>query len=159
MASWTEKCVDRLKLLHEEGFSATVIAQKLGPDFTKGMVLGKLRRLALAEAPEAQETRKASVPRVIPPKEVPARRLGPPSSRIVLPNPRGPDPQATARKGVRLYDLHIGHCRWPVGDEKPARYFCGEQAVNSSSWCELHQRIAFPNLGKPAVRLRAPGRA
>jgi hypothetical protein len=26
--------------------------------------------------------------------------------------------------------------------------------VNSSSWCELHQRIAFPNLGKPVVRRR-----
>ena len=77
MASWTEKCVSQLKLLHEEGFSATVIAKKLGPDFTKGMVLGKLSRLALAEAPKPQETRKASVQRVIPPKEVPARRLTP----------------------------------------------------------------------------------
>ena len=66
MPSWTEKCVSQLKLLHEEGFSATVIAKKLGPDFTKGMVLGKLRRLALAEAPKPQETRKASVQRVIP---------------------------------------------------------------------------------------------
>ncbi|MFL5154280.1 MAG: GcrA family cell cycle regulator, partial [Microvirga sp.] len=78
MASWTEKCVSQLKLLHEEGFSATVIAKKLGPDFTKGMVLGKLSRLALAEAPKPQEIRKASVQRVIPPKEIPARRLGPP---------------------------------------------------------------------------------
>ena len=92
MASWTEKCVSQLKLLHEEGFSATVIAKKLGPDFTKGMVLGKLRQLALAEAPKPQETRKASVQRVIPPKEVPARRLSPlPPSRIVLPSARGPD--------------------------------------------------------------------
>ena len=147
MTSWTEKCVSQLKLLHEEGFSATVIAKKLGPDFTKGMVLGKLSRLALAEAPKPQETRKASVQRVIPP------------SRIALPNTRGPDPQATAREGVRLYDLHIGQCRWPVGNDRPARYFCGEQTVNSSSWCELHQRMAFPNLGKPSVRVRAPGRA
>jgi hypothetical protein len=147
MASWTEKCVSQLKLLHKEGFSATVIAKKLGPDFSKGMVLGKLSRLALAEAPKPQETRKASVQRVIPP------------SRIALPNTRGPDPQATAREGVRLYDLHIGQCRWPVGNDRPARYFCGEQAVNSSSWCELHQRMAFPNLGKPSVRIRAPGRA
>ena len=65
MASWTEKCVSQLKLLHKEGFSATVIAKKLGPDFSKGMVLGKLSRLALAEAPKPQETRKASVQRVI----------------------------------------------------------------------------------------------
>jgi hypothetical protein len=160
MASWTEKCVSQLKLLHEEGFSATVIAKKLGPDFTKGMVLGKMRRLVLAEAPKHQETRKTSVQRVIPPKEVPARRLSPPPpSRIVLPSARGPDPQATEREGVQLYDLHVGQCRWPVGNDKPARYFCGEQTVNSSSWCDLHQRMAFPNLGKPAVRLRAPGRA
>jgi len=80
-------------------------------------------------------------------------------ARIVLPNARGPDPQATAREGVRLYDLHIGQCRWPVGNDRPARYFCGEQAVNSSSWCELHRRMAFPNLGKPSIRVRAPGRA
>ena len=124
------------------------------------MVLGKLRRLVLAEAPKPQETRKTSVQRVIPPKEVPARRLSPPPpSRIVLPSARGPGPQATERGGVRLYDLHVGQCRWPVGNDKPARYFCGEQTVNSSSWCELHQRMAFPNLGKPAVRLRAPARA
>ena len=70
MASWTEKCVSKLKLLHEEGFSATVIAKKLGPDFTKGMVLGKLSRLALAEAPKPQETRKASVQRVIRRSEI-----------------------------------------------------------------------------------------
>src|SRR5829696_2864210 len=119
MASWREKCVDRLKLLHEEGFSATVIAEKLGLDFTKGMVLGKLRRLALAEAVKPQETRKASVQRVIPPKAVPTRRLSPlPPSRIVLPSARGPDPQATEREGVQLYDLHFGQCRWPVGNDK-----------------------------------------
>jgi hypothetical protein len=156
MASWTEKRVKRLKLLQEEGLSATVIATKLGPDFTKGMVLGKLRRLSLEEGPSTpRQTRKASVERVISPNKIPARRVaGPrPSSRIALPNP-------TARtKGVRLYDLHEGHCRWPVGVDKPARYFCGEQAVNGSSWCEAHQRIAFPNLGKPAVRIRAPERS
>jgi hypothetical protein len=41
MASWTEKRVERLKLFHKEGFSATLIARKLGPSFTKGMVAGK----------------------------------------------------------------------------------------------------------------------
>jgi hypothetical protein len=154
MASWTEKRVKRLKLLQEEGFSATVIATKLGPDFTRGMVLGKLRRLSLETgASTPRQTRKATVERSIFPKEIPARRVaGPqPSSGIAV-------PKLTARKGIRLYDLREGHCRWPVGDDKPARYFCGEQAVNGSSWCEAHQRIAFPNLGKPALRIRTPGR-
>jgi hypothetical protein len=42
MVGWTAKRVERLTLLHREGFSATVIAKKLGPAFTKGMVAGKI---------------------------------------------------------------------------------------------------------------------
>jgi hypothetical protein len=34
--------------------------------------------------------------------------------------------------------------------------FCGAPALNASSWCEHHQRIAFPHYGKPAARLRSP---
>ena len=57
MASWTEKCVSQLKLLHEEGFSATVIAKKLGPDFTKewcweSLVGSRWRKLRSPKKPE-----------------------------------------------------------------------------------------------------------
>jgi hypothetical protein len=37
VANWTEKRLKRLKLLNKEGFSATVIAGKLGPAFTKSI--------------------------------------------------------------------------------------------------------------------------
>jgi hypothetical protein len=60
MASWTDKRIERLKLLHKEG-SASVIAKKLGAAFTKGMVVGKLRRNTLeAEAPKARTERSRS---------------------------------------------------------------------------------------------------
>ena len=42
VANWTEKRLKRLKLLNKEGFLATVIAAKLGPAFTKAIVLRKL---------------------------------------------------------------------------------------------------------------------
>src|SRR3954454_21516338 len=45
VANWTEKRLKRLKLLNKEGFSATVIAGKLGPAFTKAIVLRKLHVL------------------------------------------------------------------------------------------------------------------
>src|SRR3954447_16510446 len=45
VANWTEKRLKRLKLLNKEGFSATVIAGKLGPAFTKAIVLRKLHLL------------------------------------------------------------------------------------------------------------------
>ena len=51
MVSWTEKRVEQLVLLHKDGHSAMVIAKKLGPDFTKGMVAGKIHRLGLTAQP------------------------------------------------------------------------------------------------------------
>ena len=43
--NWTETRLKRLKLLHKEGFSATIIAGKLGPAFTKSIVLRKVHQL------------------------------------------------------------------------------------------------------------------
>ena len=43
--NWTETRLKRLKLLHKEGFSATIIAGKLGPAFTKRIVLRKVHQL------------------------------------------------------------------------------------------------------------------
>jgi len=50
VVNWTEKRLKRLKLLNKEGFSATIIAEKLGPAFTKGIVLRKLHLLEGGEA-------------------------------------------------------------------------------------------------------------
>ena len=64
LVNWTEKRLKRLKLLHKEGFSATVIARKLGPAFTKSIVLRKVHqleeeRLARAKVLAARKAAKA----------------------------------------------------------------------------------------------------
>ena len=51
VANWTEKRLKRLKLLNKEGFLATVIAAKLGPAFTKAIVLRKLHLLEGTSTP------------------------------------------------------------------------------------------------------------
>src|SRR3954454_22018134 len=55
VANWTQKRLKRLKLLNKEGFSATVIAGKLGPAFTKAIVL---RKLHLLEAERLERAKK-----------------------------------------------------------------------------------------------------
>jgi len=70
--------------------------------------------------------------------------------RIVPPMPLRPKPAAL--QGLSLFDLREGHCRWPLGNDRPARLFCGAPSVGTSSWCEHHQRIAFAGLGRTMQR-------
>jgi hypothetical protein len=111
MASWTEKRVERLKLLHKEGFSGTVIAKKLGPAFTKGMVAGKIRRLGLTVKP-AKKRPRPEAKLLVPAESAPLRRpSAPPKLSRSSPAPvpivvpaavvRTPKPIAPAVTGIR----------------------------------------------------------
>ena len=160
MSGWTDKRVERLQLLHKEGLSATVIAKKLGPDFTKGMVVGKIRRLGLTAKPAKK---KAAIPQPRPPsrpralKAKPAHPSAAPVPIIVpraVPSTPAPPLDVPASDGIRIYDLRARHCRWPLGDDRPAKFFCGAPVVPSTSWCEHHYRTAYghrptrPNRGR-----------
>ena len=46
----------------------------------------------------------------------------------------------------------------PVGDERPARLFCGAPSVGTTSWCEHHQRMAFSGTWRPAASARLKAR-
>jgi GcrA cell cycle regulator len=245
MINWTEKRLERLKLLHKEGFSASAIAKKLGPAFTKGVVAGKIRRLGLkikaakkkthpqrvvtakaamkprvaAPAPKrsaapakpiaaktapAPRTVAAAPVRPVPPMSTPAARpVAPapvqaapaPAARaparaaqpprqpqarpVAIPRPAvaaaragrpapapivvpAPPPQrleaAKPVTGIRLYDLREGHCRWPVGDDRPTKFFCGGPALPSKPWCEHHYRIAYGRAPSEQKRPDVPSR-
>jgi GcrA cell cycle regulator len=156
MVNWTEKRLQRLKLLHRGGLSASAIAKKLGPDFTKGMVAGKIRRLGLKPPKKRSATTKPKPPHV-PNSALPSGRVG---KRVSKPAPLVPAPApiiappaaplltpaantGADSMGVRLYDLRQGHCRWPLGDDRPAKFFCGAPIVPSKPWCERHYQIAY----------------
>ena len=171
VAHWTEKRLKRLKLLNKEGFSATVIAGKLGPAFTKAIVLRKLHLLEEQRLERAKKRAgsKASKARALsraskqaPRKATPAPRLQASPAvpvkaepiRVVPPAP----PTLAVLHGIRLFDLRDGHCRWPLGDERPARLFCGAPSVGTTSWCEHHQRMAFSGTWRPAASTRSKAR-
>jgi hypothetical protein len=143
MVGWTAKRVQRLVLLHKEGFSATVIAKKLGPAFTKGMVAGKLRRLSIDAPKRTAANQKPFV----------ARQAAPAQSPIILTKP--PSSQPCEPQGIRIFELRERHCRWPLGDDRPAKFFCGAPAVPSKSWCEHHYALAYGH--RPAHQNREAG--
>jgi GcrA cell cycle regulator len=171
MVNWTDKRLARLRLLHREGFSASVIARKLGPAFSKTIVLRKLRvleearleaarlRTARKKAKERQlqrEATKAALPvstrrKAAPPPSKPAKSAS--SSRpleiIRIPSST---PLLKPLTGIRLFDLRETHCRWPLGDESPARFFCGAPTAGTTS--EHHQRVVFSGLARPVSRPR-----
>src|SRR5215210_3727159 len=162
MANWTEKRLKCLKLLHKEGFSANVIAGKLGPAFTKSIVLRKLHqleeeRLARAKAIAARKAKASGLKRASKAIDAP-RKVTRGASAVVQPVSAAPirfvastplPPKPATLQGITLFDLRQGHCRWPLGDDRPARLFCGAPSVGTTSWCEHHQRIAFTGFGRP----------
>jgi hypothetical protein len=158
MVNWTEKRLERLQQLHKVGFSATAIARKLGPDFTKSIVLRKVHQLE-AERLERARVRAARKTKA---QERSAAAPVPALAKVVVGASKPNRPATTAvavapspLRGVSLFDLREGHCRWPVAGERIARLFCGSATVGSSSWCEQHQRIAFAGLGRPAKHATA----
>ena len=163
MVDWTEKRIAKLKLLHKEGLSGAAIAKKLGPAFTKGMVIGKLRRLELAsKAAKTSQTKKATTAiRDTSSKGGPAQNSAlSPSKRaaaIIFPasHARPPTLEAPA-EGCELVDLRSGQCRFPLGDDRPARFFCGAATVDTSSWCEYHVRVVFPSFARSEQRHKSP---
>ena len=80
MLSWTDKRVERLKLLYKEGFPASAIAKKLGPEFTKGMVAGKIRRLGLTTKPATNRKQAKAKPAAAPKPALLGRPTPRPSS-------------------------------------------------------------------------------
>ncbi len=165
MVDWTEKRIAKLKLLHKEGLSGVAIAKKLGPAFTKGMVIGKLRRLE--QASKAAKSKTGCTKEAPPPVGDPSSKGGPaqksapsPSKRaaaIILPAPNaGPRTLEVRAEACELVDLRSGQCRFPLGDDRPARLFCGAATVDTSSWCEYHLTVVFPSFARSEQRHKAP---
>jgi len=134
MVDWTETRIAKLKLLHREGLSGAAIAKKLGPAFTKGMVIGKLRRLELASKAAKSKTgwTKKAPPPVGDPssKGDPAHKSGPSPSKgaaaIIFPAPNArPPTREGGAEACELVDLRSGQCRFPLGHDRPARLSVG----------------------------------
>ena len=141
--AWTpEREARALRLYLHEGFTASEVADALGGRFTRGAVIGKIRRLGFfkrdrpADAPVAPR-------RPCPRRPGVERRLPPQRPPIPLPPLR-----EVAATGVptRLARLDACACRWPLDDPGAGRMhlalFCAGPAVAGSSYCADHRALA-----------------
>ena len=114
---WTDDKIKKLKKLWQAGKSTAEIAKNLG--MSKNSIIGKVHRLDLTARPSPIKTEQ-KVKKKIAPKKVGT---------------------------VRLIDLKINTCRWPIGDPKDEDFhFCGEQTVTGKPYCLAHCQEAYLNM-------------
>ena len=110
--NWTDKKIDKLKELWEQGGAATEIAEVFG--VTKNAIIGKAHRLNLA-----------------PRKRGGAHGIKHPRESVpVVIEPEKPTP---------LESLTNDQCKFPLWD-KPTdpKLFCGKERWDKAPYCKMH---------------------
>ena len=114
---WTDDKIKKLKKMWLLGKTTAEIAKSLG--MSKNSIIGKVHRLNLTARPSPIKKEK------IVKKKAPPKKVG----------------------IVRLMDLKINTCRWPIGDPKDEDFhFCGEQTVTGKPYCLQHCQEAYLNM-------------
>lgn len=169
MSVWTIERLDTLKQLWSTGHLASVIAGRLGSEFTRNSVLGKVHRLGLEArrddpAPRHQ-TRSAAI-------ESAPRRPSRPAALAKLPKLRERPPvpvvpveviEPPTGEGVTIHalDAEMRLCRWIVQSDPLGRggdLYCGTRNVVGHSWCAWHKSLAYSKAPRPEVASSSPGR-
>ncbi len=148
--TWTVERVEELKTRWvTKEYSSSAIAVMMGT--TRNAVLGKIHRLGLSEPNfDVQERkRKLREERIaqgwIPfgKKRQRLRQVPRQWRRKLWEQSKSDDPpQKQPENGITLMDLRLHHCRWPLGDG-PAKFFCGDTAVEKLSYCPQHCLMAY----------------
>ena len=135
-----------MRLYLVERLTADEVADALGPLFSRGAVIGKMRRLGcLKREVRATAESGATGPARNPPRSASPRTVG------RLPPQRPPQPLPPLREvgptgaPATLADLPRGACRWPIDDPGPGRMhlalFCGGTA-GGHAYCAAHRALA-----------------
>lgn len=134
ITEWTEPRVAQLSRLWSEGWSASIIARKIGGT-TRNAVIGKVHRLGL-------ESRLVRV-RITPNRTRIKSRQATSWQAKAFQAETTPARQEPVSMTLPLADLTEHTCRWPHGDPKSADFgFCGHPVAPGSSYCAHHHRKA-----------------
>lgn len=138
--TWTDERVHQLREMWNQGATASQIAHKLGNDFTRSAVMGKVRRLDLLRRTKINPQPKKKIIRTYRPKaSVILQAPVPLQPEIIIPIEDVPLHQRKT-----LVDLGPDDCRWPIGDPcGDDFYFCGAETFLHHPYCGYHCRIAY----------------
>jgi GcrA cell cycle regulator len=132
LVEWNETRVDQLRRLWAEGFSASIIARKIG-SATRNAIIGKVHRLGLP-------ARRARV-RVIPERinRICKAAIASPWRQECMSRVQTPQRQEPPSLTLSVASLTPCTCRWPHGDPKDDDFgFCGQPVAPGSSYCRHH---------------------
>ena len=136
---WTDKRIEQLKKLYEEGLSCGEIARRFGNGCSRNAVIGKVHRLKLPLR-QIVKTKPAKIPRQAALKPITQVR----KIAALIAEPLPPANQNDVARVKSLFDLEPHHCRWPVdveGQKWPG--YCGDQKIIGLSYCACHVRRAY----------------
>jgi GcrA cell cycle regulator len=133
--TWDDERIETLRALWTDGQSARQIAEVLG--CTRNAIIGKSNRLGLSrshnpssEPKKSRDLKANNQTRAAQPVEVRApTQSAPPIYKHVAGN-------------KTILELDLRDCRWPLGNEEPARFFCGAKALPDKPYCGKHYRIS-----------------
>jgi GcrA cell cycle regulator len=148
---WTDDRIERLKVLHREGYSASQIASRLR-GVTRNAVIGKCHRLGLLRDRIHDPVRQPKDSTDRRRKNVSRRSKINPSKLLHL-KPVGLPATSAVALNIGILALGPNMCRWPVGDGSP-QTFCGcAWAEETGPYCATHTALAYV---KPTHKVRPP---
>jgi GcrA cell cycle regulator len=149
---WTTERDELLKQLWADGYSASLIADKLanGHKLTRCAVIGRAHRLKLPARKDKKplqhkpyrrangKPRRRPQPKPAPPPPQPSRL------RPVAPVPN-PSTEPPAMRKLPLLELKPKQCRWPLGPlYEVAHLFCAADTHDGAVYCPHHTWMAGP---------------
>ena len=144
MSNWTEEKVEFLKNNWGK-FTARVLAEKMGPGFTRNSIIGKSSRLGLsAKIKKRTAVSNKNFESSLKNNNIKSTR-GRKSKFKSLIIEKDFEPE----NPKQLEELEDGVCRYPIGhpNEKDF-YFCGRTSVKDFSYCRLHLLYSYVPKGK-----------
>jgi GcrA cell cycle regulator len=138
MITWNSRLEASLVSLWNKGMSARLIAEAMGPGFTRNAVIGKAHRLNLEphKYSASRTKRPARIsdpkPKKAPPKYQPRKIL---AYNPILPKRRPPT------EGITIQALKNGVCRAIIDAGQGETKHCGEPTLDKKTWCAYHASI------------------
>ncbi len=144
MKEWTIEDVEKLKRYLEAGFATSEIGRRLG--YTKNAVIGKIHRLKSSDKLENVKIpkKKISSPRSINEFAVDMilKERAEKAEKEINRKVKNLEPFDGLK--VKLIDLPVDACVWPVSETKDGDFcFCGMQVVKNKSYCLRHCQEAY----------------
>ena len=181
MGTWTDKKIEKLKILWEKGIPTAEIGKRL--DFSKNAIVGKVHRLGLSNRNSPIKTSSSSVEKTksvatkkiqeektqhskktkvyqekIEKKESVIKteiKLKPVQKNESQKNTEVVKSKKTSSEGVSLIELTSDRCCWPVDDANSDEFhFCGKKVFKNKPYCLEHCAMAYTSPASKSAEVK-----